>query len=109
MRDRFSHHAPVNTQLLCHTSDRPYSKLILAPDLFEQLHLASPVQPLPSDRALPPASEYPVGSVSAVGQHKMPNRATSVCRNQLALVCYSSSSSHLSRSWLYDVAINKFM
>jgi hypothetical protein len=73
VRHRLPHHAPMNAQFLRHPGDRPYSKLILASDLFEQLHLPSPVQPLPSDRALAPASEYPVGLASGVGQFKPPN------------------------------------
>src|SRR5450631_920974 len=42
--NRLAHHAPVHAQLLGHSSNRAYAELILSTDLFEQLHLGSPVQ-----------------------------------------------------------------
>jgi len=56
--DRFAHHPPVYSQLLCHPGNRSHAELILSTDLFEQLHFASPVQRVPPLRASP-ESEYP--------------------------------------------------
>src|SRR4051812_8702159 len=42
--DRLAHHPPMHPKLLGHTGNRSYAELILSTDLFEQLHLGSPVQ-----------------------------------------------------------------
>jgi hypothetical protein len=56
--DRFPHHSPMHTQLLGNPGNRPDAELVLAPDLFEQLHFPSPVQRVPPPWAAPKL-EYP--------------------------------------------------
>ena len=54
--NRLTHHPPMDTQLPRHPLDRAYPKLVLQPNLLEQLHLGSPVQlqpPDPSSRSNP--------------------------------------------------------
>jgi hypothetical protein len=48
---RLPHHPPVRLQLLRHSLDRSRPKPILAPNLLEQFHFASPVHRPPVDTA----------------------------------------------------------
>src|SRR5215471_2111634 len=46
-RQRLAHHSPMHPELVRHCPDRPNTELVFPTDLLEQLHLGSPLHPLP--------------------------------------------------------------
>src|SRR6202162_6145248 len=77
--NRIPDHSTMYLQLSGHAGDRAHSKLILPTDLFEYLHLGSPIQRT-SPSGLTPEPEYPL--FARVGQNKPPKWANSEYRNQ---------------------------
>jgi hypothetical protein len=84
--NRIPDHSTMYLQLSGHAGDRAHSKLILPTDLFEYLHLGSPIQRT-SPSGLTPELEYPL--VATVGQNKPPKWANSEYRNQRVTAAFT--------------------